>query len=186
METTPTENEPVVTEPVVTDPVVTEPVTDPVVTEPAVTEPVVTDPVVTDPVVTEPVTDPVVTEPVSNPLIITIHDILLDRQILLQNESQIRSLLMSTIVNVSLNDLKTKLIQWASMNFPPLYSIVSVDLIQPNICSDGVTRNLTNFIEFCLDMSIESIVNIYKDKMPDLNVAYVLNGNTFGIAVTKV
>lgn len=115
---------------------------------------------------------------------ITIDDLLNSIQVLQQKETADKAILES-IGNMPLDILKTKLVSWALAGFPNAYEIHTVIIIPPNSCSDGVTRNLTDYILFCSGKSISEHVTILQQKVTDISVSFANMGSYISIVVSR-
>lgn len=54
----------------------------------------------------------------------------------------------------STSALRPKLVEWVTKGKPNAYPIIEVAIEPPTQCSDGVTRDLSEYIEFCSGQSI--------------------------------
>ncbi len=184
-EPTPTPTQPV-TEPTVTEPTPTptQPVTEPTVTEPTVTEPT---PTPTQPVTESTVTEatPAPTQPVTEPTPpITIDDIINSVECIKVKENSDKATLES-IGNTSFGNLKTQLIKWGVDGFTYAYPIIMITIEPPAICSDGVSRNLLDYIQYCSGKTIQEYVAIIQEKVRGIVVSYTRYSSHMAIVVSK-
>ena len=119
------------------------------------------------------------------PETISLGDIQNEHDILLQDELDMKQLLKSTFLNVSISSLRPSLITWAKARYPTIYPILSLDFIVPPICSDGTTRNAFDYLEYCLECTLVDVVNSLSAKLIDMIVSYKLTPTTFSICVTN-
>jgi len=118
------------------------------------------------------------------PAPITLSDILNDIQVIQQKEAADKATLES-IGNSSADSLRPKLIAWALANFPNAYTLMEVTVTPPAQCSDGVVRNLTDYITFCSGKTIQEHVALLQAKLADMTVSFANLGYAIGIVVSK-
>ena len=87
------------------------------------------------------------------PVMISLADILNSAQVVTQKEANDKALLES-IGTASLSDITSKLIVWATTGFPNAYPLLELSITPPPVCSDGVSRNLSEYIQFCSGKTI--------------------------------
>lgn len=115
---------------------------------------------------------------------ITIDDLLNSVEVVQQKERDDKSALES-IGNMSHDTLKTKLLSWASAGFPNVYEIHRVTIIPPVQCSDGVTRNLSDYITFCSGKTINEHVDLLAAKVTGMSISFANMSNYIAIVVSK-
>jgi hypothetical protein len=126
----------------------------------------------------------VVNLPPPPPPVITLADIMNATELVQQKETADKSLLES-IGNVSFESLRSKLIQWASTGFPNAYQLMSISISPPQVCSDGITRGLPDYIVFCSGKTINEHVDLLQQKLPDMTVSFANMGGSIAIVVSK-
>jgi len=92
---------------------------------------------------------------------------------------------LSVLKNPSREGFRNQLFQWAAAKFPDLYVVQSIDVNPPTICSDGVTRNLGKYIEYCLGTDMGTIIQEIAALLIGINPTWSTDGNTLRIHVTK-
>lgn len=117
--------------------------------------------------------------------VINIDDIVNDHDILVQRENELKDFLTQSILNVSASSLRPKLIQWASLQYPYGYTLMSAPVVVPQFCSDGVSRTIDKYIEFCLGMTIDSIISSLSQRITGVILTYRLSPSLFEIIVIK-
>lgn len=118
------------------------------------------------------------------PAPITIDDLLNSVEVLQQKEAQDK-IALESIGTISHETLKTKLLSWATAGFPNVYEITRVTISPPNQCSDGVTRNLADYIVFCSGKTINEHVAILAAKVTGMTISFANMGNFIAIVVSK-
>jgi hypothetical protein len=120
-----------------------------------------------------------------SPYIMTIDELMTSREVLTKKESDDKAI-VDTIDRPNTTELKAKLLQWATLNFPDAYAVFSVTVNPPPVCSDGVTRGLYDYIQFCSGVSIAEKLASLQGKMQGIQVLNSYSGNTITIHVSKL
>jgi hypothetical protein len=105
------------------------------------------------------------------PPTIRLDDILADQSLYLQQEARDRDKFMS-LLSPNLNDIRAKLVAWAARQFQPPCDLVVIDIMAPNICSDGVQRTFFDYIKFVSGKSVDEHMASLQPILPDFQVAY--------------
>jgi hypothetical protein len=84
-----------------------------------------------------------------------------------------------------MNDIRKKLLVWASKGFPDLYSVLSFPLASPDLCSDGVQRSLNEYIGFCSGKPLNDHIAVLQGYLHGIEVDYVYSTNTLSIVVSR-
>jgi hypothetical protein len=117
---------------------------------------------------------------------VSMDDLMNDRSVILQRESTMTANLTDKLINVGAASLKPKLLEWASLNFPAIFVLISVPVDLPDVCSDGVSRSIHPFLEFCLGMKLSDVVASISKKLPGMEVSYSYTNSYVFIHVSKV
>jgi hypothetical protein len=118
------------------------------------------------------------------PPVITMNDILSSVEVVVQKEQNDKATLES-IGTMSFEELKNKLLVWATLGFPNVYEIKKIVITPPTVCSDGVTRGLTEYIEFCSGKTMQDHVIALQQRVQDMTISFANMGTYIGIVVTK-
>jgi hypothetical protein len=118
------------------------------------------------------------------PPVISMTDILSSVELLTQKEATDKSTLES-IGAIPFDDLKSKLLTWGTLGFPNIYEIYRVAITPPTVCSDGVSRSLGDYIEFCSGKPIQDHVAVLQQRVQDMTISFTNMGTYIGIVVTK-
>jgi hypothetical protein len=135
----------------------------------------------TDAVTTEPSPPP---EPAPLPTI-SLQDILNSVELAQAREAADKTKL-EAIGTISFDSLRSSLLQWATRGFPNAYVIHEVPMVAPAVCSDGVTRSLTDYIQFCSGKTIAEHVDVLHQRTPDIEVSFAYTGTTILIVVSRL
>jgi hypothetical protein len=146
--------------------------------------PVVEEPIVEEPIVEEPI-DNLIAPPTPGPFyIITLNELVSSQEVLLKKEANDK-IIADTIDNPNVVELRAKLLQWATLGFPDAFAVFSVTVTPPPVCSDGVTRSLYDYIQFCSGVSIADKLTSLQSKLQGIQVLNSYSGNTITIHVSK-
>ena len=91
---------------------------------------------------------------------------------------------VSILLNESTESLRTSLLQWASVGFPAAYIIKSITLNIPSICSDGVTRTVSEYFMYCLGTDMVGLLEKLKAKVDGIQFGYSFENNSLRIHVS--
>lgn len=127
---------------------------------------------------------PSITGPVQSPYIATLDELMTSYEATLLQEAADKSSL-SSLKTPSREGFRTQLFQWAAAGFPNHYIIQSFAVNPPNICSDGVTRNVGRYIEYCIGTDLGTVIQSLSALMPGINPTWSTDGNTLRIHVTR-
>ena len=105
------------------------------------------------------------------PDILTFAELLADQSLLLAKEQTDKSLIES-IGTQNAQALKPRLVEWVMKGCPSAFPILSLDIRPPAQCSDGETRDLPEYIEFCSGKTISEHVALLQAKLPDIQVSF--------------
>lgn len=128
-----------------------------------------------------PIIEPVQPPP---PPAITLADLMNAAAVIRQKEAADRTTL-ETIWNISVPDLQTRLLQWAIGGFANAYTIMELVVQPPTTCSDGVSRSLADYIQFCSEKTIQEHVALLQAKLADIVVSFAYTGTSILIVVSK-
>jgi len=94
--------------------------------------------------------------------------------------------LLSSLVNPLRDQYRPQLFQWAGLGFPAVFIIQTFEINPPNICSDGVTRDMIAYLKFLLSPStLDTALDGIRLLMPGIIVTFSFLGNTLRIHVSK-
>jgi hypothetical protein len=123
-------------------------------------------------------------EIIPEPTTLSIEDILNESEIVRQKELVDKAALES-IWNISIPSLRTLLMNWAASGFPNAMSIHEIQIQAPAICSDGVSRSLGDYIQYCSGKSIQEHISLLQAKLTDIVVAFSYTGASIRIVVSR-
>jgi hypothetical protein len=118
------------------------------------------------------------------PDVLTMSDLLSDQTVVVAKE-QADKLLLETIGTQSVGNLRPKLVEWVLKGRPDAFPILSLAIYPPACCSDGLVRDLTDYIPFCSGKTIREHVALLQAKLPDIYVSFANFGGVTTIVVLK-
>jgi hypothetical protein len=118
------------------------------------------------------------------PAPITIDDLLNSVEIVKQKETEDK-VLLEGIGTISHEQLKTKLLAWASAGFPNAYEVHRVTINPPAQCSDGVVRGLSDYIVYCSGKTMPEHVAVLQSKVTGMAISFANMGGYIAIVVSK-
>lgn len=124
-------------------------------------------------------------DPVPPPPAITIDELLSLKEVIQKKEDQDR--VICTQIVLPYGVLKEKLYDWACAGFPSAYEISKIIIFPPNKCSDGVTRNMNDYIFFLSGKRIHEHIQLIQEQLSGIQVgASVVEGQYIQILVNKI
>jgi hypothetical protein len=84
---------------------------------------------------------------------------------------------MNFIINPSTSGIQQNLIKWASAGFPVEYQVLSVSLIRPSPCSDGVRRDILAYIQYLTGSNIVELTTNFQSNFLGIRFSYILSSN---------
>lgn len=123
--------------------------------------------------------------PVFVPDVVSMDSLMNDQTMLLQREVATKTFLMDRLINVPSSSLKPILLQWASNGFPTGFILLQLPIDVPEICSDGVSRTPSQYIEFCMGADAPQLYLALSSKLPGIMVSYAMIGTTLTAYVSK-
>jgi hypothetical protein len=112
---------------------------------------------------------------------LSIEDLMNDVAVLQQKEAADKSAL-DAIGNLSIRET---LVTWATIGFPNAWTVHEVFVQPPSQCSDGVARDLANYIQFVSGKTIAEHVAALQSRVTGMVVSYAWTGSSILIVVSK-
>ena len=135
----------------------------------------------------DPSGNPIVApEPAPAPAPVTLADILNATELITQKELADKARL-DAIGGISVETLRTALIQWGVLGFPNAWVLYSSTIAPPTVCSDGVTRTLEDYIQFCSGKTIAEHVAVLQEKVAssDITLGFANISGVIAVTVTR-
>jgi hypothetical protein len=118
------------------------------------------------------------------PPVIRLSDIVTEQVTIAQQEETDRQK-VTILVNPSLADIRASLIAWATRKFQLPCDLYVLELTPPSACSDGVSRNVFDYIQFLSGKTLQEHMDNLQSILPDLYVTYLQEGNTIKVGVVQ-
>jgi hypothetical protein len=125
------------------------------------------------------------TGPVEVPTIATMEELMASYSAIVAKETADTQSL-SSLVNPTREQFRPQLFQWASAGFPDLYIVQSFSITPPAICTDGVTREIGKYVEYCIEKNLGEVIDGMKTLMTGIQPSWSMSGNTLRIHVSKL
>jgi hypothetical protein len=116
---------------------------------------------------------------------VSLDDLMADQTVMLQTETDARVYLSQTLIDITASSLKPKLLEWASLRFPAIFVLITVSLSVPQACSDGASRLLPQYIEFCSGKTLNEIAASLSQKLPGIQVSFSSVPSAFYVHVSR-
>ena len=119
--------------------------------------------------------------------IVTINQLMSLQQVIVNQEATDTANLRAIFVTPTEPMFQTQLTTWATLNFPALYPIASIQVNPPSICSDGVSRNYIEYALFCLQAtSFDFLVSQLQPQFLGISLSYTYSDpTTISLVVSK-
>jgi len=119
-----------------------------------------------------------------NPYIITLDELKATQEALSHKEILDRSTMLQ-FVQPDSEELKRKLLQWASSGLPDGFQLSSVPIEPPSRCVDGQTRSTFEYVEYLLGTTIYERFQSLQTKLPGMVLSYSIPGSQICMHVSK-
>lgn len=125
------------------------------------------------------------TGPVGPTYIMTLEQLVQYHNTTLESETTDKAS-MDFIIHPATSGVQQNLIQWASAGFPVNYQVLSVALIRPSPCSDGVSRDMLQYISFLTGSDIMTLTTNFGSHFLGIYFSYSISGNVVNLHASKV
>lgn len=129
-----------------------------------------------------PTENTIVPEPA--PIIATMDELMASHAVIVAQEAADRATL-APLLNPTREAYRPQLFAWAAAGFPGIYVIQSFTFTPPNVCSDGVSRDIVGYAWYLLGVEIESVLATIQSMMTGIVVSYSFQGNVLKIHVSR-
>jgi hypothetical protein len=121
---------------------------------------------------------------VEDPNIATMDELMASFGVLVNKETADKAT-VSVLLNGSRESLRASLFQWATIGFPAIWVVQSFTLDPPPICSDGASRNVAEYFNYCLGRDLNDVVQDIRVKIVGIALSMSFSGNTLRLHVSK-
>jgi hypothetical protein len=119
-----------------------------------------------------------------SPFIMTFDELRTTQEAIQNKETQDRSAVFR-FVEPDTEELKRRLLQWASAGFPDTYMIFSISVIPPSKCVDGETRTMFDYVNYLLSSTLYDKFQVLQAKLPGMTLSYSLPSNQICMHVSR-
>lgn len=92
---------------------------------------------------------------------------------------------LQQLKSINSENIRASLFSWAAAGFPNIYVVISIPLVLPATCSDGVVRTVYEYIEWLTDSKIPDMIATIQTRLTDIEASYSISGTTFRVHVTR-
>ena len=125
------------------------------------------------------------TGPVEPPNIATLEELMQSHAVVVAKEDVDRQSL-TRLITPTRDQYRSQLFQWAGLGFPAIFIIQTFELTPPTYCSDGVRRDLVEYLNYLIiPNTLDSVLDTIRSLMPGILVSFSFLGNTLRIHVSK-
>jgi hypothetical protein len=125
------------------------------------------------------------TGPVEPPNIATLDELMSSHAVVVAKEAVDRESL-TRLITPTRDQYRSQLFQWAGLGFPAIFIIQTFELIPPTYCSDGISRNSVEYLNYLMiPTTLDSALETIRSLMPGILVTFSFLGNTMRLHVSK-
>jgi hypothetical protein len=120
----------------------------------------------------------------TTPTITTIDELIASHGAILAKETADKAT-VAVLLEESRGTLRDPLFKWAAAGFPANYIIKEFTITPPPVCSDGVTRSVVDYFQYCLGVTLGNLLPSLQSLVNGMIFSYSFSGNSLRIHVTK-
>jgi len=124
------------------------------------------------------------TGPTPPPIVVDIVELIASHGGIQTKEGEDRATL-NVLLNETRDTLRPPMFTWASAGFPAIYVLQEFTLTPPAVCSDGVTRSITDYVCYLLGQDMGKTIATIQSLCMGVVISYSFSGNTLRIHVSK-
>jgi len=121
---------------------------------------------------------------VEPPTIVSMDELMASHAVIVARESVDRASL-NALVNPTREQYRPHLFQWAAAGFPGIYVVQSFSVSPPDLCADGVRRDVNAYINYLTGTDMGAIVANIQSLVTGIVVSFSFEGNSVRIHVSK-
>ncbi len=119
------------------------------------------------------------------PPLILLTDLMTDLSVLQQQEAADRTSFLA-VSSPDIQSMRNKLITWLATGKPGNCVLIRIPFAVPNVCSDGVSRNFFEYVEFVSGKTLVAHLQSVQDILPDFEVGYQCSRTDLLFCVVRV
>jgi hypothetical protein len=125
------------------------------------------------------------TGPVEPPNIATLEELMSSHAVVVAKEAADR-VALSGLVTPIRDQYRSQLFQWAGLGFPAIFIIQTFELTPPTYCSDGVSRDPVEYLNYLIiPNTLDSVLDTIRSLMPGILVSFSFLRNIMRIHVSR-
>lgn len=121
---------------------------------------------------------------VEPPTIVTMEELMASHAVIVEKECVDRTSL-NALVNPTREQYRPQLFQWAAAGFPGIYVVQSFSVTPPDLCADGVRRDVNAYINYLTGSDMGTVVSNIQSLVTGIVVSFSFEGNSVRIHVSK-
>lgn len=121
---------------------------------------------------------------VEPPTIVTMDELMASHAVIVEKEAVDRASL-NALVNPTREQYRPQLFQWAAAGFPGIYVVQSFSVTPPDLCADGVRRDVNAYINYLTGTDMGAVVANIQSLVTGIVVSFSFEGNSVRIHVSK-
>lgn len=90
-----------------------------------------------------------------------------------------------SFINPNSDSLMPKLFEWAKNGFPTTLLLQSINIELPQVCSDGVVRDMPQYFEYLIGMTLLELDTYFATKFDGFIVHHSYNSNSLILYLQK-
>ena len=124
------------------------------------------------------------TSVVINQSIISLTD-LINSHAAIEYKENIDKQSLTSFINPVSESLMPKLFEWAKNGFPTTLLLQKIDIDVPQVCSDGVIRDMPQYFEYLIGMTLLELDSYFATKFEGFIVHHSYNNNSLTLYLQK-
>ncbi len=116
---------------------------------------------------------------------ILLTELMADLSVLQQQETTDRTAFLA-VTSPDLQGIRTKLIGWLANGKQGNCTLIHIPLAVPNVCSDGVSRNFFEYVEFVSGKPLTAHLQSLQAILPDFEVGYQCSRTELLFCVVRI
>jgi hypothetical protein len=122
---------------------------------------------------------------VDPPHIATIEELMSSHAAVLSKEAADKETLNALKTDALRDLMRPALFQWAAQGFPDMWVVERFTVDMPAVCSDGISRSVYDYFEYCLGTTLSSVLIELQSKLVGIRASYSFQDKTLRIHVSR-
>jgi len=116
---------------------------------------------------------------------ILLSDLMTDLSVLQQQEATDRASFRA-VTSPDFREIRTKLISWLANGKQGNCTLIHIPFAVPNVCSDGVSRNFFEYVEFVSGKPLTAHLQSLQTILPDFEIGYQCSRTELSFCVVQI